>query len=81
MLVIELQNLKLSKHSILIMVSSGMLIIELQNLKLNDNTGLVTVENAVLHTEQILLLKKGSKERKMIALLQPGKGVQLGSHI
>ena len=28
----------------------------------------------------MLLLKKGSKEGKMIALLQPGKGVQLGSH-
>ena len=54
-------------------------IVELQNLKLNDNTGLVTTENALLHTGQMLLLKKGSKEGKMIASLQPGEGVQLGN--
>ena len=59
------------------MVDSGMLIVELQNLKLNDNTGLVTTENALLHTGLMLLLKKGSKEGKMIASLQPGEGVQL----
>ena len=40
----------------------------------------MAIENALLHTEQMLLLKKGSKEGKMIASLQPGEGVQLGSH-
>ena len=51
----------------------------IQNLKLNDNTGLVTTKNALLHTGQMLLLKKGSKEGKMIISLHPGEGVWLGN--
>ena len=39
----------------------------------------MVIESVLLHTEQMLLLKKGSKEGKMIPLLQPGEGVQLGS--
>ena len=66
-------------HNVLLMVNSRMPIVELQNLKLNDNTGLVTTENALLHTGQMLLLKKGSKEGKMIVSLQPNVGVRLGN--
>ena len=39
----------------------------------------MAIKSVLLHTEQMLLLKKGSKEGIMIALLQPGEGVQLGS--
>ena len=56
-----------------------MLIVELQNLILYDNTGLVAIENALLHTGQMLLSKKGSKEGKMIASLQRSEGVRLGN--
>ena len=39
----------------------------------------MAIDSVLLHTEQMQLLKKGSKEGKMITLLQPGEGVQLGS--
>ena len=57
-------------HSVLLLIA------ELWNLMLNENDDLVAIESVLLDTGQMLLLKKGWSDNKMIAaFMQPGKGL------
>ena len=62
---------RLSRHNVLLMVNSRMLIVELQNLSGNRECIATYRANATA--------EEGSKEGKMITLLQLSKGVRLGN--